>query len=67
MFDSKAVADHRSSCTIAEVPRFHRPPIQTDCLDELYVSRDEIDSLVAPFHVITLNIKYNTLDRLLAC
>ena len=56
----------KSSCAVTQIPCLHRSALQTDRLDFLYVARNKVDGLVAPFHVIAFDIKHDTLDRLLA-
>lgn len=54
-----------SCCTITKEPNLDASAIEPSSSNDLGISWDEIDSLITPFDILTLNVQNNTLYRFL--
>lgn len=61
-----ATGEILSGRSIAQVPRLHLTSLQSCRSDELRISREKIDSLIAPFTLLAIHIQDDPLDGLLA-
>jgi len=51
-----------SGSSITKKSSFHRPSLQSDSLDYLWVSGYQVDGLITPPDLLTLDIKYDAFD-----
>jgi len=48
---------------ITQIPRFELPPFEVPDSHYLIITRDHVQSLVAPFSVFTFNLEHQPFDR----
>lgn len=56
---------HLSRCAIAEEPDLHVSAVKSSSSNDLGVSRDKINGLIAPSDLLSLNVQNNALYRFL--